>query len=120
MDIEVEKALTSVIEADLSKAQLDQHAAFVTSHLKSHLLRGVDYMAYGMSDELELPPLDMPICDAIFAYHDPKVRETLIDILKDLFSVIDNMATRVGAEELQCGKGQYSSLTLMRFYDRHL
>ncbi|OAQ29544.1 hypothetical protein K457DRAFT_125745 [Linnemannia elongata AG-77] len=83
---EVEKALTSVIEADLSKAQLDQHAAFVTSHLKSHLLRGVDYMAYGMSDELELPPLDMAICDAIFAYHDPKVRETLIDILKELFS----------------------------------
>ncbi|KAF9146695.1 hypothetical protein BGX30_010757 [Mortierella sp. GBA39] len=83
---EVEKALTSVIEADLSKAQLDQHATFVTSHLKSHLLRGVDYMAYGMSDELELPPLDMPICEAIFAYHDPKVRETLIDILKDLFS----------------------------------
>ncbi|KAF9906523.1 hypothetical protein EC991_000530 [Linnemannia zychae] len=83
---EVEKALTSVIEADLSKAQLDQHAAFVTSHLKSHLLRGVDYMAYGMSDELELPPLDMATCDAIFAYHDPKVRETLIDILKDLFS----------------------------------
>jgi len=111
MDIEVEKALTSVIEADLSKAQLDQHAAFVTSHLKSHLLRGVDYMAYGMSDELELPPLDMPICDAIFAYHDPKVRETLIDILKELFSVIYNLATGVGAEELQYGKGQCSSLT---------
>ncbi|KAG0212329.1 hypothetical protein BGX33_003699 [Mortierella sp. NVP41] len=82
----VEKALTTVIEADLSKAQLGQHAAFVTSHLKSHLLRGVDYMGYGMSDELELPPLDMPTCDAIFAYHDPKVRETLIGILKDLFS----------------------------------
>lgn len=83
----MEKALASAIETDLSKAQLDQHAVFVTSHLKSHLLRGVDYMAYGMSDELELPPLDMSTCDAIFAYHDPKVRETLINILKELFSV---------------------------------
>lgn len=86
---EVEKALTAIVEADLKKAQLNQHASFVSSHLKSHFLRDVDYMAYGMSDELELPPLDIASCEAIFAYHDAKVRETLIDILKDLFSVSD-------------------------------
>lgn len=84
---EVEKALTTIVEADLNKAQLNQHASFVSSHLKSHLLRGVDYMAYGMSDELELPQLDVASCEAIFAYHDAKIRETLIGILKDLFSV---------------------------------
>lgn len=84
---EVEKALTTIVEADLNKAQLNQHASFVSSHLKSHLLRDVDYMAYGMSDELELPALDVASCEAIFAYHDAKIRETLIDILKDLFSV---------------------------------
>ncbi|KAG0346542.1 hypothetical protein BG004_001467 [Podila humilis] len=83
---EVEKALTTIVEADLEKAQLSQHASFVSSHMRSQLLRGVDYMAYGMSDELELPLLDTASCEAIFAYHDPKIRETLIDILKDLFS----------------------------------
>ncbi|KAF9418231.1 hypothetical protein BGZ94_009752 [Podila epigama] len=83
---EVEKALTTIVEADLDKAQLSQHASFVSSHLKSHLLKGVDYMAYGMSDELQLPPLDVASCEAIFAFHDAKVREKLIDTLKDLFS----------------------------------
>ncbi|KAI1311282.1 hypothetical protein EDD11_003528 [Mortierella claussenii] len=83
---EVEKALTSTVEADLVKAQLEQHASFVTSHLKNHLLKGIDFMAYGMSDELELPPLDVASCESILAYHDPKTRETLINILKDLFS----------------------------------
>ncbi|KAF8934989.1 hypothetical protein BGZ58_005309 [Dissophora ornata] len=82
----VEKALTSIIEADLVKAQLEQHASFVTMHMKSHLLKGIDYMSYGMSDELELPPLDIASCEAILAHHDPKTRETLIGILKDLFS----------------------------------
>ncbi|KAG0027108.1 hypothetical protein BGZ82_009144 [Podila clonocystis] len=83
---EVEKALTTIVEADLNKAQLNQHSSFVSSHLKSHLLRDVDYMAYGMSDELELPQLDVTSCETIFAYHDVKIRETLIGILKDLFS----------------------------------
>ena len=85
--IEVETALTSVIETDLKKANLEQHASFVTTHLKNSLLRGVDYMAYGMSDELELPTLDAQSCDTVFAYHDPKVRSILIGVLKDLFSV---------------------------------
>ncbi|KAG0203033.1 hypothetical protein BGX28_004559 [Mortierella sp. GBA30] len=83
---EVEKALTSIIEADLAKAKLEQHASFVISHLKSHLLKGVDYMSYGMSDELELPPLDIASCETIFSYHDQKTREILINIVKDLFS----------------------------------
>ncbi|KAG0366908.1 hypothetical protein BC939DRAFT_466538 [Gamsiella multidivaricata] len=83
---EVEKALTSMVEADLAKAQLDQHGSFLTMHLKSHLLKGIDYMAYGMSDSLELPPLDVASCETILAYHDPKTRETLIGILKDMFS----------------------------------
>ncbi|KAF9168897.1 hypothetical protein BGX20_011082 [Mortierella sp. AD010] len=84
---EVEKALTTIVETELVKVQLEQHGSFITSHLKSHLLRGIDFMAYGMSDELELPPLDVPSCESILAHHDPKTRETLIDILKDLFSV---------------------------------
>ncbi|KAF9354401.1 hypothetical protein BGX26_007772 [Mortierella sp. AD094] len=84
---EVEKALTTIVETELVKVQLEQHASFVTSHLKSHLLRGIDFLAYGMSDELELPPLDVPSCESILAHHDPKTREILIDILKDLFSV---------------------------------
>ncbi|KAF9291883.1 hypothetical protein BGZ68_001437 [Mortierella alpina] len=83
---EVEKALTSIVKADLAKAQLEQHASFTILHLKNHLLKGVDYMAYGMSDELELPPLDVPSCETIFAYHDPKIREILIGVLKELFS----------------------------------
>lgn len=83
----MERALTSIVEADLAKAQLEQHASFTVLHLKNHLLKGVDYMAYGMSDELELPPLDVPSCETIFAYHDPKIREILIGVLKDLFSV---------------------------------
>lgn len=83
----MESALSAVIEADLSEAKLEQHASFVISHLKNNLLKSVDYMAYGMSDELELPPLDAPSCDTAFAYHDPKVRSTLIAVLKDLFSV---------------------------------
>ncbi|KAG0265540.1 hypothetical protein BG011_004568 [Mortierella polycephala] len=84
---EVEKALTSIVEADLVKAQLEQHVSFVNMHMKNHLLKSVDYMAYGMSDDLELPPLDVPSCEAILTYHDPKTRETLIDILKNIFSV---------------------------------
>ncbi|KAF9911607.1 hypothetical protein BX616_010548 [Lobosporangium transversale] len=83
---EVEKALTSIVETDLAKMQLEQHALFLTSHLKRHLLKGIDYMAYGISDQLELPPLDVGSCETILAYHDPKIRETLISILKDLFS----------------------------------
>lgn len=85
--LEVERALTSIVESDLAKAQLDQHASFLTMHMKNHLLKGVDYMAYGISDELELPPLDVASCEAILASHDPKIRETLIGVLKDLFSV---------------------------------
>ncbi|KAF9178014.1 hypothetical protein BGZ51_008181 [Haplosporangium sp. Z 767] len=84
---EVEKALTSIVETDLVKAQLEQHVSFVNMHMKSHLLKSVDYMAYGMSDDLELPPLDVPSCEAILAYHDPKTRETLIGILNNIFSV---------------------------------
>ncbi|KAF8983315.1 hypothetical protein BGZ46_010513, partial [Entomortierella lignicola] len=83
---EVEKALTSIVEAELAKVQLEQHGSFITSHMKSHLLRGIDYMGYGMSDELELPPLDVSSCESILAYHDPKTREILIGILQDLFS----------------------------------
>ncbi|KAF9438535.1 hypothetical protein BGZ76_007066 [Entomortierella beljakovae] len=84
---EVEKALTSIVEADLAKVQLEQHSSFIVSHMRSHLLRSIDYMAYGMSDELELPPLDVPSCESILAYHDAKTREILIGILKDLFSI---------------------------------
>ncbi|KAG0299826.1 hypothetical protein BGZ98_009724 [Dissophora globulifera] len=84
-NVEVEKALISLLEADLVKAQLEQHNAFLTSHLKSHLLKGVDYMVYGMSDELELPPLDVASCETLLVYHDPKVREILIGILKEIF-----------------------------------
>ncbi|KAG0228740.1 hypothetical protein BGW41_003351 [Actinomortierella wolfii] len=83
---EVEKALAFTVEDELEKVQLLQHGTFVTQHLKSHLLKNVDYMAYGMSDELELPPLDVAYCESIFAYHDAKVRESLISILKDIFS----------------------------------
>ncbi|KAF9364317.1 hypothetical protein BGX34_001903 [Mortierella sp. NVP85] len=82
----VEKALTSIVETELAKAQLEQHALFLNMHLKSHLLKGVDYMAYGISDELELPPLDVASCESILTYHDPKTRETLIGVLKELFS----------------------------------
>ncbi|KAG0056417.1 hypothetical protein BGZ83_005132 [Gryganskiella cystojenkinii] len=84
---EVETALISVIDADLAKSNFEQHASFVKAHLKNNLLRGVDYMAYGMSDELELPTLDAQSCEIVFGYHDPKVRSTLIGILKDMFSV---------------------------------
>jgi len=87
ISIEVESTLSTVINTDLEKADLSQHTLFVTAHLKNHLLKNVDYMAYGMSDELELPALDVRSCDAAFAYHDPKVRIVLIGVLKDLFSV---------------------------------
>ncbi|GJJ73122.1 trafficking protein particle complex subunit 10 [Entomortierella parvispora] len=83
---EVESALSAVINADLAKAELSQHALFVTAHLKNLLLKSVDYTAYGMSDELELPALDVRSCESAFAYHDAKVRNVLIGILKDLFS----------------------------------
>ncbi|KAK3812068.1 MAG: hypothetical protein J3Q66DRAFT_51577 [Benniella sp.] len=83
---EVEKALTAIVETELAKAQLEQHALFLNMHLKSHLLKGVDYMAYGISDELELPPLDVASCESILTHHDPKTRETLIGVLKELFS----------------------------------
>ncbi|KAF9585067.1 hypothetical protein BGW38_004020 [Lunasporangiospora selenospora] len=82
---EVEKALSTIISGEMVKAQLEQHTLFVTSHLKKHLLRNVDYMAYGMSDVLELPPLDVSSCEAYFAYHDAKTREILIGILKTVF-----------------------------------
>jgi hypothetical protein len=75
----------------LAKAQLEQHALFLNMHLKSHLLKGIDYMAYGISDELELPPLDVASCESILTYHDPKTRETLIGVLKELFSVRNSL-----------------------------
>ncbi|KAG0243649.1 hypothetical protein BGX31_010433 [Mortierella sp. GBA43] len=87
----VEKALASIVETSLAKAHLEQHALFLTMHLKNHLLKSVDYMAYGMSDELELPPLDVASCESVLAYHDPKTRETLIGVLKELFTANKRM-----------------------------
>lgn len=73
----------------LKSRNLFQHSQFLIENAKEHLLKSVDYVAYGMTDVLDLGELDVTQCENLFATHGA-AKEALIDVVKEFWKAIIN------------------------------